>query len=151
MAEEIYGRCAKCGGPLLAGHECAGTIEDQTASIAKLVVDTARGGNEKWTPEAVATAFREVARTAGYAIGEHGSKARDVDLIAVPWVAEPLHPLWLLSLLVSQLDPSPCITEIRPKPHGRIGVIFQGMGKRPIDLSIMPPQSSPPASTGEAG
>lgn len=43
MGEEvIYGRCAKCGGPLLAGHECSGTFQDQAKAIAKLVVETAK-------------------------------------------------------------------------------------------------------------
>lgn len=32
-------------------------------------------------------AIREAARECGYAIGLHGSTRRDLDLIAVPWVA----------------------------------------------------------------
>jgi hypothetical protein len=33
-------------------------------------------------------AIRKVAREAGWAIGEHGSFRRDMDLIAVPWAIE---------------------------------------------------------------
>jgi len=32
--------------------------------------------------------MRELARKCGYAIGVHGSLARDIDLIAVPWTRE---------------------------------------------------------------
>lgn len=36
--------------------------------------------------ESVMPAVRLVSRNLGYAIGEHGSKRRDLDLIAVPWI-----------------------------------------------------------------
>lgn len=43
MSEEvIYGKCIKCGGPLLAGHECSGTFQDFSKTVAKLAVDTAK-------------------------------------------------------------------------------------------------------------
>lgn len=35
-------------------------------------------------------AIREAARKVGYAIGVHGSLARDFDLIAVPWTHTPV-------------------------------------------------------------
>ena len=36
--------------------------------------------------------IREAARELGYAIGLHGSLARDFDIIAVPWTEDAAHP-----------------------------------------------------------
>lgn len=36
----------------------------------------------------IVTKIREIARPMGWAIGEHGSMVRDIDLIAVPWVQD---------------------------------------------------------------
>ncbi len=37
-----------------------------------------------------------IARQCGYALAIHGSKTRDLDLIAVPWVDKPLKPETLI-------------------------------------------------------
>ncbi len=80
--------------------------------------------------------IRELAKQVGYAIGVHGSLERDVDLIAVPWTDKAIGNAELIALLEKEL---PAIrTEHAHRPHGRVGVILQGFGRKWIDLSIMP-------------
>lgn len=101
--------------------------------------------------------IRQVARFCGYAIGEHGSKARDLDLIAVAWVDWAVEPQRLIDALVSALDLHVALDETRlTKPHGRLGwnlIAFGAAGwykqgpyrdPRVIDLSVIGPQREPP-------
>lgn len=86
--------------------------------------------------------IRALAREVGYAIAVHGSQQRDLDLIAMPWVAAAATPAKLIEHLCKGL---PCrqfdICEV--KPHGRLAVnlAMEGWWKK-IDLSIMPLQNS---------
>lgn len=100
--------------------------------------------------------IREAARPCGYAIGQHGSMVRDIDLIAAPWVAEAAEPIDLIKAIVTGLKAHfgddgvywQAADAWEKKPHGRAGVtiFFQGRhgvrtpaGAFPfIDLSIMP-------------
>jgi len=78
----------------------------------------------------------KLAREMGYAVGIHGSLKRDVDLIAVPWVAEAVSHTELVIHLCRGLN---AITIGPPerKPHGRITVTLQIDGYvKHIDLSI---------------
>lgn len=56
------------------------------------------------TPDDVVTRIRSLARLHGWAIGAHGSMARDIDLIAVPWTdeASPMHVL--LAAICTRLE-----------------------------------------------
>lgn len=117
-----------------------------------------------WTPEARARAatrypevlptVRDVARAHGYAIGVHGSQARDLDLIAAPWTEEATGPEALVEALRVALDGlllnAPGRTPAT-KPHGRLawsihlgGSAARGEGgdiedvHLYLDLSIMP-------------
>lgn len=99
----------------------------------------------------ILTNFRDVAFAHGYALGEHGSKVRDFDLIAVPWtdnaatVAE-LHEAFSRIPGISAEDevrenpPGPHL-----RPHGREGFIYMLNGWRPgpepyyFDVSVFPP------------
>lgn len=92
-------------------------------------------------------AIRTAADSKGYAIGVHGSMARDIDLIACPWregassaeevaeairaAAEKANPLGVA--FVAGHDPCP-----RAKPHGRLCWSFHLGGGPYIDLSVMP-------------
>lgn len=81
--------------------------------------------------------IREIAYSVGYAIGEHGSKERDLDLIAVPWVAEAVSPAELITLLCEQLDAR--FVDSEDKALGRHSVCLQLNGwYKNIDLSITP-------------
>lgn len=83
----------------------------------------------------------EVARESGYALAVHGSLARDMDLIAVPWVERPATPDELVSALESKFSIKR-IGSITQSLHGRmiqtIGIKF---GECFIDLSILPATS----------
>jgi hypothetical protein len=93
----------------------------------------------KWSNPRLPSAskVRELAREVGYAIGEHGSKERDLDLIAAPWTDDAVSPDELIGHLCSGLN----AIEVgrSQKPLGRIAVSLQIDGWfRTIDLSICP-------------
>jgi len=94
-------------------------------------------------PDALLIATR-VARDYGYAVAVHGSRVRDLDLIAVPWTAEARPTLDLVAALEVALGGfvtdrnSDGLTWPREKPHGRRAwVIHLGAGPY-IDLSVVP-------------
>lgn len=79
-----------------------------------------------------------IARSHGYALAVHGSLARDMDLICVPWTKAPSEP----EAVVSEIERTFAIKRIgvpEIKEHGReawtIGIAF---GECFIDLSFMP-------------
>jgi len=92
-------------------------------------------------------AIRAAAHECGYAIGAHGSFARDMDLIAVPWVevvATPnqlAHAIAMAACGIARKGPYDWET----KPHGRIATSIPicwgydhttpGLGH--IDLSVI--------------
>lgn len=89
----------------------------------------------------------EIARELGYAIGLHGSMARDLDLIAVPWVEEAVPPEELVQAIASRLG---FILEGPPrspedKPHGRRAWSLILCGEAYVDLSVLPLRPGGPA------
>lgn len=105
--------------------------------------------------------MRNVAREHGYALAVHGSLARDIDMIAVPWTEQAREPEGLLLDLKGALagifgrtrfdprDEDGCWNE---KPHGRrarsIHVYCNGHFFY-FDISVMPrlekePETPPP-------
>ena len=105
--------------------------------------------------ETVAT-VRAAARALGYALGEHGSRERDLDLIAVPWVEDAAPPESLVEairaavggvIITDPTAPPEDYTRRNPerKPHGRLAwSIHAAVGVRHgyIDLSVMPRRES---------
>jgi hypothetical protein len=103
--------------------------------------------------EALVEPLREVAKAHGYALGEHGSQRRDIDLIAVPWTDEAVDPIVLAEALRVEAErlaemafPTPFEnTEFfwrgmpGAKAHGRLTWSFHLGGGPYIDLSVMPP------------
>jgi len=82
--------------------------------------------------------LREAARPLGYALTVHGSLARDLDLVAIPWAAEAAPPEELVAALVLASGGLQGPHANNPKPHGRRGwTISLGAGAY-IDLSVMP-------------
>lgn len=93
-------------------------------------------------------AIRDAARVHGYAIGQHGSMRRDMDLIAVPWRDGASHP----DTLAHAIAQAACGIERagwydwEAKPAGRIATsipvcwtAWHGQpGAGHIDLSVMP-------------
>lgn len=101
----------------------------------------------------------EAGREVGYAIAIHGSMARDLDIVAVPWTEEAVSAERLVMHLMAAVDGHlvngsrkkaidgkpegewervPAAEPIA-KPHGRLGWSFhlghQGMY---VDISVMP-------------
>lgn len=94
---------------------------------------------------AVAT---NVGRQLGYAIGVHGSKMRDLDLIAAPWVDKaplaPDGPVTARELVESICQALPGVASApERRPHGRLGFVIVprhrwGIDAWYIDISVMP-------------
>jgi hypothetical protein len=82
----------------------------------------------------------EITRKHGYALAVHGSLARDMDLICVPWTIEASEP----QVVVNAITKRYAIEQLKDDPwsykeHGRIvTVLTVGFGECFIDLSFMP-------------
>lgn len=100
-------------------------------------------------------AMREAAIAHGYCLAEHGSLARDIDLVAVPWTEEAVSAAEVaeairgaaqkasptMAAFVASNDTFP-----RHAPHGRLCWSFHFGGGPYVDLSVMPRiASGPPA------
>ena len=101
--------------------------------------------------ESIIGRIREVARELGYAVAVHGSRKRDLDLIAAPWTVEADDPLTLVDTLCERLSLRPRMgndgengSSSNPecKPYGRIGWSLTSedgpLGCDYIDLSVVP-------------
>jgi hypothetical protein len=107
------------------------------------------------TARATAKAFldlinplREAARHMGYALAVHGSLARDIDLVAVPWTAAALSPDLLVPALVhvvrDRLGFAHCdLRGEAGRPHGRRAWTIHFHGGSYIDLSVLPRAAGP--------
>lgn len=81
--------------------------------------------------------IRALAKEVGYAIGEHGSKERDLDLIAAPWTENAVSAMALLEHIAKGLNAKIRATE--DKPLGRFAATIQIDGWfMNIDLSVCP-------------
>ena len=87
-------------------------------------------------------AMRTAARGCGYAIAVHGSLARDIDIVAIPWTsnAQKLEVLVdrLLGVIAGALGRATTLGKWSDKPHGRKALTIITPGDAEIDLSIMP-------------
>jgi hypothetical protein len=82
--------------------------------------------------------IRELAHEVGYAIGEHGSKERDLDVIAAPWTDKAVDSVDLL-LHISNGLKGKILGGIENKPFGRTGTNIQLDGYyKAIDISVCP-------------
>ena len=93
--------------------------------------------------------IREVAKGLGYAIAIHGTMARDLDLLAVPWIDDASEPLDLVKAIHEEVggfvigdlkDRGKVSDEPTRQPHGRLSWNIAWGGRAFIDLSIMPKQ-----------
>ena len=84
----------------------------------------------------------DIARRFGYALAIHGTVTADLDLIAVPWIAEA-HPAGALvealrHHLGACLDIADWGENPEMKPHGRIAWNLYIENGSKVDLSVMP-------------
>ena len=95
-------------------------------------------------------AIREAAKKLGYAVGLHGSLARDYDLIAVPWVKDAADPDDLATAIKHAAGCVQCRVfrdQGTEKPHGRLVYCYDWdhdnhENRDYIDLSVMPRMES---------
>lgn len=118
------------------------------SSKADAIIDLAR---------AVLPPLRAVAKAKGYALATHGSMARDIDLVAVPWREHDVAPAFdLVEAIRAEAERVTGHTVVwfnderanpydytrrqpEPKPHGRLGWSIHITGTRCyLDLSVMP-------------
>jgi len=83
-----------------------------------------------------------VARSKGYALAVHGSLARDIDLVAIPWTNTATPALELVQAIIESCGgflPSDTVWP-RKKPHGRLcwSIHFETFSCPYIDLAVMP-------------
>lgn len=89
----------------------------------------------------------EKAAEHGYALAIHGSFARDMDVIAVPWTAEASDAETLVRELVAHIrqlwmadDGAWMVvaTPPEPRPHGRVTWSITLGAEAFVDISVMP-------------
>lgn len=106
--------------------------------------------------------LREAAQKGGYALAVHGSLARDIDLIAVPWLPAAVSAEQLVAEIIAVVrakndgvaivltngdDPNDETTRNPSrKPHGRLSWSIHLGGGPYIDLSVTPRLENPPTS-----
>jgi hypothetical protein len=80
----------------------------------------------------------EITRKHGYALAVHGSLAKDMDLICIPWIEEPSEP----QAVVDEITSTFALKQRGDSDvthHGRIRIpIGISFGECFIDLSFMP-------------
>jgi hypothetical protein len=91
---------------------------------------------------AIYTELAELFRGRGYALAAHGSLARDFDLVAVPWGAEPATPDEVVKAVLERWTVFRQAGPPVAKPHGRIvyTLLFSQWGDAALDLGFMPVQ-----------
>jgi hypothetical protein len=102
----------------------------------------------------------EAARALGYALATHGSLARDIDLVAIPWTREASSSYELALSLIRTTeqakgrliaygtDEGSVLQYPEPrKPHGRVCWVIHLDDGVYIDLSIMPRRAETPHDT----
>lgn len=109
-----------------------------------------------------AMAFTKLDRIAaryGYCLALHGSMARDLDLVAVPWTEDAESPEKLLKAIDRFMIEQTNIErkghkignfKATRKPHGRLAYsVYIGFHGNYLDISIMPrvPKKKPRAKT----
>jgi hypothetical protein len=116
--------------------------KDGVREVAGHVIDRASSCVRAYA--ALIDPIRKVARQFGYAVAQHGTLARDIDLLAVPWSEEAVDPQLLVEAIAELVKAyeggrfgiidGDCP---RAKPHGRLAWSIHGWAFY-IDLSIMP-------------
>ncbi len=109
---------------------------------ARAYIRRARAAEVAVFIELVLPHVEAAARICGYAIARHGSHERDLDLVAVPWVADAVKPADLVIAVAAAIRQRTGwgipISDGEPKPHGRIAITIGASGSFHVDLSVMP-------------
>jgi hypothetical protein len=92
--------------------------------------------------------LRLAAKAQGYALAVHGSMARDIDLVAIPWTEHAHTPDLMISnfrgILAGIFGSCYVSKEPTVKPQGRMAWMFHSHTMNAeIDLSVMPLLATP--------
>lgn len=96
--------------------------------------------------------IKEKGKELGYAIGIHGSMARDFDLLAVPWIEDAASAETLVRMIADEVGGFVIGEDIHHhaeihaptlQPHGRLSWNICWGGRAFIDLSVIPRQPRP--------
>lgn len=81
----------------------------------------------------------EITRSHGWALAVHGSLARDLDLICIPWVDKPSDPRTVIDAIRAKFAVDLVGDGPSPKPQGREAwTLSVGFGECAMDLQFMP-------------
>lgn len=88
----------------------------------------------------------EIARKHGYALAVHGSVARDMDLVAIPWTEDAKNMFELINALSEyasgvmsmMFSKAVCLHGPEKKPHGRMAWTLTIGNAAVLDVSIVP-------------
>lgn len=123
-------------------HQTPVLGKDGHREVAGHVIETAGACVAAYA--ALIAPIRKVARQFGYAVAQHGTLARDIDLVAIPWTDEAVDPLLLVEAIAELVKgyEGGSFGSISPdspsdKPHGRRAWSIHGWAFY-IDLSVMP-------------
>ena len=83
--------------------------------------------------------IQDIGKEAGYAIALHGSMQRDIDVVAIPWIKDPISPDELVEKLCDYL-PAEMAGTIGLRPHGRRCYTLLMGGSLFMDLSVISPR-----------
>lgn len=87
--------------------------------------------------------FAEISRKHGYAMAIHGSLARDLDLVCIPWVDEPSGPQDVVDEITTRFHIRVVGGPPTVREHGRlVYTISVGHGYCALDLSFVPTTAS---------
>lgn len=124
--ESLVRRCPQCKAPR-KGTKCWKCKES--------TFEPCEGWDEPKLP--LIDRIRELAYEVGYAIGEHGSKERDLDVIAAPWTDGSVGNLALIKHIAKGINAK--VLSIEQKPLGRYAATIQIDGwYKAIDISVCP-------------
>ncbi len=148
--------CPRCGAPLFfdTKHDPAtmlhcpakdcqyGHAEPRTLIPQPDVVGVA-------TP-AIVESMRIIARKHGWALAQHGTMVRDIDLIAVPWIEEAapwktVYDEWLATLPLVETEGEHRHAARPQRPHGRRSLLILQAGTVRVDDGNPKGTWSPPA------
>ena len=128
--------------PLDARH--ADLEREQPLTGAEMVAHTISSSAAALEQYAVLIApLRALGRRLGYAIAVHGSLARDIDLIAIPWTQDAEEDEVLVVAIANLVRAFNGFATVHggahdEKPHGRRSWVISLPGGTYIDLCVMP-------------
>lgn len=82
--------------------------------------------------------WAEIGREHGYALAVHGSCARDLDVVFVPWAEICSSPADVIDTIKAEFAVT-VVGSLEEKAHGRLCQTIAWMGELFADVSFMPP------------